>query len=321
MTSRLLRDKILKLKRRYQSASRKYDHLLQMLDEVELSEHVYNSNAIENSTLTLKETEKILLEMEVSRSLSLREVFEAKNLARVMEYVKKKVDKSRLTLEFIELLHRMLMGNINDKIAGHFRRKGEYVRVGPHIAPTPQHVPRMLEAALTDFELDSSTFITDKIATFHANFEHIHPFVDGNGRMGRLLLNFQLLQAGFPMVIIRNKEKKRYYEALREFDESKKTKKMEKILALALMEALHKRLAYMEGKFVLDLADYAKTSKKSSQSLLNAAKRQNIPAFRERGVWRIGIKEEEQYLDERTKKMLRKRYRASIQSGESDLVI
>src|SRR3990167_7524642 len=61
--------------------------LLKIIDEAEIPESVYNSNAIENSTLTLKETEKILLEMEVSRNVSLREVFEAKNLARVMEYL------------------------------------------------------------------------------------------------------------------------------------------------------------------------------------------------------------------------------------------
>ncbi len=89
-----------------------------MLDEAEISEAVYNSNAIENSTLTLKETEKILLEMEVSRDVSVREVFEAKNLARVVEYVRAKSREKEVDKEMILLLHRMLIGGIADGIAG-----------------------------------------------------------------------------------------------------------------------------------------------------------------------------------------------------------
>jgi len=64
--------------------------LLKLIDESELSESVFNSNAIENSTLTLKETERILMEMGISRNVSVREVFEAKNLARVLEYIRSK---------------------------------------------------------------------------------------------------------------------------------------------------------------------------------------------------------------------------------------
>ena len=98
--------------------------LLKLIDESELSESVFNSNAIENSTLTLKETERILMEMEVSRNVSVREVFEAKNLARVLEYIRNKSVEPELSIEIILLLHKMLMGNINDVIAGTFPQKG-----------------------------------------------------------------------------------------------------------------------------------------------------------------------------------------------------
>src|SRR3990167_851993 len=110
-----IKNRLQELKREYDSLKANKDALLQIIDEAEISESVYNSNAIENSTLTLKETEKILLEMEVSKNVSLREVFEAKNLARVMEYINTKVSEE-LTKENILLLHQMLIGNIDVKV-------------------------------------------------------------------------------------------------------------------------------------------------------------------------------------------------------------
>jgi Fic family protein len=262
--------------------------LLKLIDESELSESVFNSNAIENSTLTLKETERILMELKVSRNVSVREVFEAKNLARVLEYIRNKSVEPELSTEVITLLHEMLMGNINDGIAGRFRKKGEYVRVGTHIAPAPKHVEIMIELIISNYSADHSIYFTDKIARFHLDFETIHPFCDGNGRIGRVIINYQLARFGFPNIIIRDKEKQTYYEAFGEYKDSKKTKTMEKIITLALMESLHKRIAYLQGDKISTLADYAKAHKKSVNALLNAARRQTIPAFREKGVWKIG---------------------------------
>ena len=125
---------IQELKTQYDSLRKGKESLLVMVDEVEIPEAVYNSNAIENSTLTLKETEKILLDIEVSRNVSVREVFEAKNLARVSGYIRTKSQESEISKETILFLHQMLIGGINDGIAGRFRTKGEYVRVGTHIA-------------------------------------------------------------------------------------------------------------------------------------------------------------------------------------------
>ena len=117
------------LKERYERLRKGKDSLLCLIDEAELSENVYNSNAIENSTLTLKETEKILLEMEVSRNVSLREVFEAKNLARVVEYIREKSARADLNTDLIILLNKMLISTIDDFIAGRFRQEGEFVQV------------------------------------------------------------------------------------------------------------------------------------------------------------------------------------------------
>lgn len=287
-TTAPIRNKIQTLKKEFDQLKKGKESLLVIIDEVEIPESVYNSNAIENSTLTLKETEKILLEMEVARSVSLREVFEAKNLARVVNLVRGKVQGKELDIEMILLLHQMLIGGINDDIAGRFRKKNEYVRVGTYIAPAPEHVERMIELILDEHSNELSSFFSDKIAKFHLDFEAIHPFNDGNGRIGRVIINYQLQRFGFPSVIIRNKEKQDYYSAFSEYTDNKKPNTMEKIVALALQESLHKRITYLKGDIIVELAHYAKKHKKTVPSMLNAAKRQNIPAFREKGVWKIG---------------------------------
>ena len=287
-TTRPMRDRIQVLKREYDTLSQGKESLLSMIDEVEVAESVYNSNAIENSTLTLGETERILLEQVLSRNVSVREVFEAKNLARVTEYKRMRAKDSELDKDLILLLHQMLIGGIDDAIAGRFRQQGEYVRVGTHIAPAPEQVERLIEAILVEYSSDLDSYFLDKIARFHLDFETIHPFCDGNGRLGRVIINFQFLQLGFPRLIVRNSEKERYYRAFQEYEDNKKTRTMESLLALALMESLHKRLSYLHGKTIVRLSDYIKRNRLSAPAVTNAARRQTIPAFREKGVWKIG---------------------------------
>ena len=285
-TSKPIKKRIQALKEEYDALRPGKESLLSMIDEVEIPENVYNSNAIENSTLTLEETEKILLEQTLSRNVSLREVFEAKNLARVIEYTRKKVKESELGKDLIVLFHQMLIGGIDDAIAGRFRRKGEYVRVGAYIAPAPEHVERMIETALLEYSSDLGTYFLDRIARFHLDFETIHPFCDGNGRIGRVIINFQLLQHGLPRIIIRNKEKDVYYQAFSDYREKKTTKTMEGILSLALVESLHKRLSYLRGEKIIRLSEYIRQNGLSAPAVTNAARRQTIPAFREKGCGR-----------------------------------
>jgi Fic family protein len=283
-----LKQKIDDLKKEYDSLRLGKESLLDIVFEAELPESVYNSNAIENSTLTIAETEKILLDLEVSRDVSVREVFEAKNLARVFEYIKNKVSTRNVDKDFILFLHKMLISNIDESIAGRFRTQGEYVRIGTHVAPAPEHLEVMLDAALVEYSASHKFYFLEKVSRFHLDFEHIHPFNDGNGRIGRVLINYQLLQQGFPPVIIRDKEKQTYYKSFGEFRDKRKSMILDKVLCSALMESLNKRITYMKGEKVIRISDYAKMHDLSSSVLLNKAKRQTIPAFREKGVWKIG---------------------------------
>ncbi len=263
--------------------------MLAMVSAAEIAEQVYNSNAIENSTLTLEETEKILRELELDRYITQRELFEAKNLARVMEYIDAKAAEVPLTLEVILFLHRMLISNIQDDIAGRFRQGNEWVRVATHIAPAPPEVMPMLRQMLSDYEADLDLHIVKRIARLHLVFEAIHPFVDGNGRLGRALNNYLLIREGYVPINIKYVNRTRYYEALSEFDQKLKTGRMEEIVGKALTNSYFKRLAYLEGKTIMPLFQYAKNKKLSLSNLLNKAERQTIEAFTERGVWKIGL--------------------------------
>ncbi len=280
---------ILDLQKKFNSLKQGKNSLLTIIEDVELAESIYNSNAIENSTLTLSDTEMILLDLEVSKTYSLREVFEAKNLARVHEYIRNKKDSIVLNQEMILFIHGLLIGGIDDSIAGRFRKENEYVRVGKHVAPAPEHVVRMIEVLIHEYKTNHDTNIFSKIAQFHLQFETIHPFVDGNGRIGRVLINMQLQEFGYPNIIIRDREKHLYYKTFSFFRDSNSIKEMEKIIYLALSEGLHKRIAYLEGKNIITLSEYAKKNKIPLANLINSGRRQTIPAFREKGVWKIGV--------------------------------
>ena len=282
-------NKISFLRERYYKASTGKEALIKLVSEAEIADHVYNSNAIENSTLTLEETEKILLAIDLDRFISEREIFEAKNLARVVSYIHKRAKEQELTLDVMLSLHKMLISNIRDDIAGRFRQGNERVRVGSHIAPAAKEIFEMLTKMLSDYNAGSHEHIIKRIAKLHLTFESIHPFIDGNGRIGRVINNYLLIREGFVPINIKFIDRKKYYDAFKEFDEKGKTTIMEEIVGKALTNSYHKRLAYLEGKKIMTLANYAKKNKLSHSNLINKATRQTIEAFLEQGVWKIGV--------------------------------
>jgi len=211
-------NKINSLRERYYKASVSKKELIKLISEAEVAEQVYNSNAIENSTLTLEETEKILLQIDLDRFITEREIFEAKNLARVVSYTDKKAKEQELNLETILLLHKILISNIRDDVAGRFRKENEWVRVGGHIAVDPKEVIGLLEKMLAEYNASSHENVIKRIAKLHLTFEHIHPFIDGNGRIGRVINNYLLIREGFVPINIKFIDRKMYYEAFKEFD-------------------------------------------------------------------------------------------------------
>jgi Fic family protein len=275
------------LRERYYHALPGKEALIRVLTEAEIPEHVYNSNAIENSTLSLEETEKILLQIDLDRFVSQRELFEAKNLARVTEYIESKAKETELALPLMLFLHKVLLSNIRDEIAGRFRQAGEWVRVGAHIGADPDVIEEKLARVIAAYHGSKGQHIVARLARLHLSFEDVHPFVDGNGRIGRAIVNYELIREGYVPINIAFADRARYYAAFKEFERNGATGIMEEIIGRALANSYHKRLAYLEGKTIITLNEYGKRHKLSHSGLINKANRQTIPAFTEKGVWKI----------------------------------
>ena len=287
MINQITRDRINGLSEEYRKLAVKHKEAIKELTVSELPEMVYNSNAIENSTLTLEDTEDILIRNQIRTDHEVREIFEAKNLASAIEYLMDNPEKE-ISVELILKLHKTLLTNIRDEIAGRFRSGNEWVRVGAHIGANPEFVNELMYDLVRDYNFDNGEFFLDKIAYFHAEFENIHPFGDGNGRIGRLLTNEQLDMLGLPPIIIPNKSKfDEYYPALDEYTKTNKVDKLTELFASLLIEALYRRITKLTAKKIIPVADWAKSNNVNLQSVTNKAIRGTIPAFRVREHWMI----------------------------------
>ena len=287
MINQATKDRIEALRLQYTGLIKGNERLLKEISLAEIPEMVYNSNAIENSTLSLEDTEIILSGGVLGRNVHVREVYEAKNLALLTETV---VEKSRASLDLKLILgwHKTLLSYIDDKIAGRFRTGKEWVRVGNHLGANPAFVGTLMQELVDKYKQDKSSYFLDNIADFHAEFETIHPFVDGNGRMGRVLINLQLMKAGFPPIIIPNKSKHtEYYPLFARFQSTMKADGFTKLFALLLLETLHKRITILTAKKIIPLSIWASQNAVKLNVAANKAKRQTIPAFRLREKWMI----------------------------------
>lgn len=287
MINQVTRDRINSLSEEYRKLAVKHKEAIKELTISELPEMVYNSNAIENSTLTLEDTEDILIRNQIRTDHEIREIYEAKNLASAIEYLMDNPEKE-ISVELILKLHKTLLTNIRDEIAGRFRSGKEWVRVGTHIGANPEFVNGFMHDLVRYYNSDNGEYFLDKIAYFHAEFENIHPFGDGNGRIGRLLTNEQLDMLGLPPIIIPNKSKfDEYYPALDEYTKTNKADKLTELFASLLIEALYRHITKLTAKKIIPVADWAKNSGINLQSATNKAIRGTIPAFRVRGHWMI----------------------------------
>lgn len=287
MINQTTKDRIADLQAVFTALAKGNESVLNEIALAEIAEMVYNSNAIENSTLSLDDTEKILAGGSLRRNVSVLEVYEAKNLANITLSLLEK-DKHPLTLELILGLHKSLLTNIDDAIAGRFRSGKEWVRVGNHLGANPQFVPELMQELVDGYNLAEHSYFLDAIAHFHAEFETIHPFVDGNGRMGRVLINLQLMNAGLPPIIIQNKSKHtEYYPLFTNYQSTLKFGGFTQLFAVLLQEALHKRIALLSAKRIIPLSVWASQNAIKGNVAANKAKRQTIPAFRLREKWMI----------------------------------
>ena len=183
-----------------------------------ITRSTYHSNAIEGSTLTYAETYAILYN---DNSFKIqgkepREIYEAINHKKALELVFQNIQNNgELDERFIKHLNERINKDIKG-IEG-YRKVQVFIQGSEHIPPEPEKVPNLMLYYIYNYEHDEQEIFT-KIAKYHIEFEKIHPFEDGNGRTGRLLINYELLKNNLFPVVIEKEDRIKYFEYLRDND-------------------------------------------------------------------------------------------------------
>ena len=197
-----------------------FEFILNNKDYLEdlITRSTYHSNAIEGSTLTYSETYAILYN---DNSFKIqgkepREIYEAINHKNALDLVFKNLQNKDLFDErFIKSLNETINKNIKETDG--YRTVQVFIRGSEHIPPAPEKIPNLMNYYVYNYNNDTQE-IFNKIAKYHIEFEKIHPFEDGNGRTGRLLLTYELLKNNLPTVVISKEDRVKYFEFLRNND-------------------------------------------------------------------------------------------------------
>ena len=180
-------------------------------------EFTYNSNAIEGNTLTLKETAMVLEGMTIDQK-PLKDHLEAIGHVQAFEYIQTIAETDcALNETIIKNIHSLVLIDRRED-RGIYRRIPVKI-MGAYTEPVQPYMiePKMTELIEANKERDQTLHVIERIARFHLEFEGIHPFIDGNGRTGRLILNLELIRNGFPPINVKFTDRKRYYDAFDAF--------------------------------------------------------------------------------------------------------
>ena len=209
-----LSEKLEKIKKDFQ---KEWGRIPESAKEKELQElaiaFTYNTNAIEGSTITLEET-RLILEDKIAPNKPLKDIRETESHAKIFLNMLRTEEK--MSKELLLKWHECIFAETKSDISGQFRNY--LVRVGPHVAPDWRKVEKLIQQLIT-FVDESKLNSVEVAARAHYMFEKIHPFGDGNGRIGRLLMNYILWKNDYPMLIIEYKKRKSYYKALQRTEE------------------------------------------------------------------------------------------------------
>ena len=197
----------------------------------------YHSNAIEGNTLTLLET-KVVLEGITVGGKALREHFEAINHRNAIYYVEDIIKKVEPFSEWqIRNIHQLILKNIDDHNAGRYRQQNVLISGATNTPPDYTLLNDKMAHFVDWYNSESSQLHPiERAAKVHADFVGIHPFIDGNGRTSRLLMNLELMKAGYPPCVITVENRLAYYEALDQWMAFGKTEAFNQLVADAVLE-------------------------------------------------------------------------------------
>ena len=202
---------------------------VERLNEEFVVEYTYNSNAIEGNTLTLRETDLVLRGLTIDKK-PLKDHMEAVGHKEAFEYVSELVkNKVPISETIIKQIHFLVLADKKDD-RGVYRRVPVRIMGSYHQPVQPYNIETETEKLLQNY-LESKEHIVTKLARFHIEFEGIHPFIDGNGRTGRLLVNLELMKAGYPPIDIKFTDRITYYNAFDEYYKNNNLSAMENLFA------------------------------------------------------------------------------------------
>ena len=217
---------------------------LDRLNEEFIVEYTYNSNAIEGNALTLRETDMVLCGLTVDKK-PLKDHLEAVGHKEAFEYIRELVkDKTELSENVIKNIHFLVLADKKDD-RGVYRRIPVRIMGAHHEPVQPYLIMPKMEQLLADYRSSTEHIIT-KLARFHIEFESIHPFIDGNGRTGRLLVNLELMKAGYPPIDVKFTDRVAYYNAFDDYHVKHDLKSMEKLFARYVNERLDMYLSILK---------------------------------------------------------------------------
>lgn len=223
---------------------------LKKIEEAFAIEYTYESNRIEGNTLTLQETELVVNEGVTIAGKSMREHLEAINHAEAIDYIK---DFAKNGIEIsertIKEIHALVLHGINRENAGRYRSVPVMISGSTHVPPQPYLLEKQMEDFIIKFrEMEAEKVHPVLIAAFlHDELVRIHPFIDGNGRTSRLLMNLYLLRNGFTLVALKgnNEEKISYYKALEASHTENNPLDFQKVVAEAEITSLKRYLSVL----------------------------------------------------------------------------
>lgn len=206
------------------------------LNEEFIVEYTYNSNAIEGNTLTLRETDLVLRGLTIDKK-PLKDHMEAVSHKEAFDYVRELVkEQLPLSERIIKQIHYLVLADKRED-RGVYRRVPVRIMGAQNEPAQPYLIQPQMEQLLQRY-VESTEHIVPQLARFHIEFEGIHPFIDGNGRTGRLLVNLELMKAGFPPIDIKFTDRLAYYNAFDEYHRKHNLSAMEKLFAGYINERL-----------------------------------------------------------------------------------
>ena len=206
------------------------------LNEDFMVEYTYNSNAIEGNTLTLRETDMVLRGLTVDQK-PLKDHMEAVGHKEAFYYILELVKKKQeLTESVIKQIHSLVLAD-KPQDRGVYRKVPVRILGASSEPVQPYMIEPLMYQLLAEYVEDNRN-IVEKLADFHIRFEAIHPFIDGNGRTGRLIVNLELMKAGYPPIDIKFTDRAKYYNAFELYNQRNDVSAMTKLFA----EYLNKRL-------------------------------------------------------------------------------